>query len=176
MLIVDLDDTLVASTKLNNDAYNYALEKFGFAEINSNNRITREDLKSIRHDILQKIIAEKQNYFIKEWLAFRLTINRRLLLKMQAVGKDNCFVWTRSSRSRALSMISGLKIDGFISGVIFDDKTDFTKSAKLLRTHTGADRVILYENERIKGLKIVDYIRDGNFNVNGYAAKLTDVI
>ena len=32
-LLIDLDDTLVNTTTLNNDAYNYALEKFGDKQI-----------------------------------------------------------------------------------------------------------------------------------------------
>ena len=43
-ILIDLDDTLVNTTSLNNDAYNYALEKFGFKRINKNERITRDIL------------------------------------------------------------------------------------------------------------------------------------
>lgn len=34
--LIDLDETLVNTTPLNNDAYNYALEKFGFNRIITN--------------------------------------------------------------------------------------------------------------------------------------------
>ncbi len=37
--IFDLDETLIQSTTLNNDAYNYALEKFGFQRIITNERL-----------------------------------------------------------------------------------------------------------------------------------------
>lgn len=40
-LIVDLDDTLVHTRELNNDAYNYALEQFGYPRIESAGRITK---------------------------------------------------------------------------------------------------------------------------------------
>ncbi|MCI8476483.1 MAG: HAD hydrolase-like protein [Clostridia bacterium] len=37
--IFDLDETLIQSTTLNNDAYNYALEKFGFKSIITSERL-----------------------------------------------------------------------------------------------------------------------------------------
>ena len=42
--VVDLDDTLVLTKHLNNDAYNYALEKNGKSRIKTNKRLTRENL------------------------------------------------------------------------------------------------------------------------------------
>ena len=61
--IFDLDETLIQSTTLNNDAYNYALEKFGYPRINTSERITREELNFIPEELLRKIIKEKQKYF-----------------------------------------------------------------------------------------------------------------
>ena len=60
--IFDLDETLIQSTTLNNDAYNYALEKFGYPRINTSERITREELNFIPEELLRKIIKEKQKY------------------------------------------------------------------------------------------------------------------
>jgi len=45
--LIDLDDTLIYSTPLNNDAYNYALQKFGYQVITTKKRITREDLSFV---------------------------------------------------------------------------------------------------------------------------------
>ena len=61
--IIDLDDTLICSTKLNNDAYNYSLEKYGFNRISTTDRITRDKLTFINSELLKKIITEKQIYF-----------------------------------------------------------------------------------------------------------------
>ena len=44
--VVDLDDTLVLTKNLNNDAYNYALEKHGQKRIKTSKRITRDNLKN----------------------------------------------------------------------------------------------------------------------------------
>ena len=53
--VVDLDDTLVSSTQLNNDAYNFALEEFGYNRIITDKRITRERLGE--YNDIDKIIS-----------------------------------------------------------------------------------------------------------------------
>ncbi|MCL2630405.1 MAG: hypothetical protein FWD49_02630 [Firmicutes bacterium] len=173
MLIVDLDDTLVASTKLNNDAYNYALEKLGFAEIKTSGRITRKSLAHLSPEMLTKVISEKQNYFTRDWMPYRLTINSKLIHKMIWAGKENCFIWTKSEKGRAMAIIEKLRIDKIISGVIFDDKKDFLgKSLKLLQAHTRADTAVIYENTKLRNLKVVDSIDSKPFRVKGYLAVL----
>ncbi|MBR5439237.1 MAG: hypothetical protein IKV61_03350 [Clostridia bacterium] len=42
--VVDLDDTLVLTKNLNNDAYNFALEQNGQSRIKTKKRLTREAL------------------------------------------------------------------------------------------------------------------------------------
>lgn len=63
---VDLDDTLINSTNLNNDAYNFALEKYGYSRIVTSERLTREKFKFIDKLKLDKIIELKQLYFCQD--------------------------------------------------------------------------------------------------------------
>lgn len=84
--IFDLDDTLIYSTALNNDAYNYALEKFGYPRINTSKRLTREKLKFISSEKLKKIIEEKQKYFTGEWLSYRVILNSELIERIKKYG------------------------------------------------------------------------------------------
>ena len=63
--VVDLDDTLVLTKNLNNDAYNYALEKHGQKRIKITKRITREKLIKKPG---KKLIDDKQKYFAQKWL------------------------------------------------------------------------------------------------------------
>ena len=58
--VVDLDDTLVLTKNLNNDAYNFSLEKNGKSRIKTNKRLTRESLDETPS---KKLITDKQNYF-----------------------------------------------------------------------------------------------------------------
>ena len=63
--VVDLDDTLVSTKNLNNDAYNYALEQNGQSRIKTSKRLTRENLGET---LSKKLIADKQNYFTQNGL------------------------------------------------------------------------------------------------------------
>ena len=65
--VVDLDDTLVLTKNLNNDAYNFALEQNDKKRIKTNKRLTRETLGEI---FSKKLIADKQNYFTQKWLKY----------------------------------------------------------------------------------------------------------
>ena len=136
--VVDLDDTLVSSTKLNNDAYNYALEKYGFAKIENLGRITRDKLNFLDNKKLNDIVAEKQNYFSQKWLPYRVVLNKRLIEKLKKFSKENCCIWTKADNRRARAIISLFKLKRFFKGVIFDDKTDFNKSIKKLKKLTKA--------------------------------------
>ena len=67
--VVDLDDTLVLTKNLNNDAYNYALEQNRQRRIKTNNRLTR---KNFGETPSKKLITDKQNYFIQKWLKYKM--------------------------------------------------------------------------------------------------------
>lgn len=72
--IVDLDDTLVLTKNLNNDAYNYALEQNGQSRIKTNKRLTRENLSQAPS---KKLISVKQNYFTQKWLKYEWLLTKR---------------------------------------------------------------------------------------------------
>lgn len=91
---VDLDDTLVSSTQLNNDAYNFALEEFGYDRIVTDKRITRERLGE--YNDIDKIISLKQQYFTLAWLPYRLVTNNTLIEKLVLNKKENCYLWTKA--------------------------------------------------------------------------------
>ena len=69
--VIDLDDTLVLTKNLNNDAYNFALEQNGQKRIRTNNRLTRENFDGTPS---KKLITDKQNYFTQKWLKYRVPI------------------------------------------------------------------------------------------------------
>ena len=87
---IDLDDTLISSTTLNNDAYNFALEYFGYDRIITNERITRNTIKDYLN--LDQIIELKQKYFSRDWLPYRIVLNSDLIYKLKNYGKSNCYL------------------------------------------------------------------------------------
>ncbi len=94
--VVDLDDTLVLTKNLNNDAYNFALEKNGQKRFSSNKRITREDLNNIPKN---QIITDKQNYFTQKWLKYRVVVNEDILDLLKTQDKANCYLWTSADKN-----------------------------------------------------------------------------
>lgn len=171
-LFVDLDDTLVSSTKLNNDAYNFALEKFKNFRIQTNERITREKLKGFAIKELENIIKEKQQYFSLAWLKYRVVINEKLINKIKEKGKSNSFVWTAADKDRTEVMLKQLGLHKLFSQIIYDAKTDFDASIKLLSERAKSRHFIICENNWLffqnKEAKIVDKIEDDFFNVRFY--------
>ncbi len=62
--VVDLDDTLLLTKNLNNDAYNFALEHNEQKRISSNKRITKENLKIKTASTLLAVFFTV-NYYIR---------------------------------------------------------------------------------------------------------------
>lgn len=170
--IFDLDDTLISSTALNNDAYNYALEKYGYPRFNTNGRLTRDRFKFIPTPILNKIIREKQRYFTSRWLPYRIILNTELFDKLKDYEKDNCYLWTKASPHRVESILKYCGLRKFFNKVIFDDKIKFHNSIRILQAIVHANEFVIYEDNHKffdgERAKIIDLIRTDHFNVAGY--------
>ncbi len=171
-IFVDLDDTLINSTKLNNDAYNYALEKFGYNKYITNDRITRVDLKGINEKTLSEIISLKQEYFTSNWLSYRVVKNENLINKLSKFGQNNCFLWTKADKDRVQKVLQKCDLKNLFHQIIFDSKNCFEQSISKLKEITKSKEFIIYENNHLffadQNLKIVDKIKNKNFDVKGY--------
>lgn len=170
--VFDLDETLIQSTNLNNDAYNYALEKFGYPRIITSERLTREKLNFIPSTLLQKIIKEKQKYFTSEWLPYRITINTELVELIRGYGRKNCYLWTKASKNRVKSILKYCFLDNLFNKIIFDDKTSYQASIEKLKAVTHSDKFIIYENNHNlfdnECVKIIEQLKTQSFNVTEY--------
>ena len=105
--VVDLDDTLVLTKNLNNDAYNFALEQNGQRRIKTNNRLTRENFGETDS---KKLITDKQNYFAQKWLKYRVVVNEDILDLLKTQDKANCYLWTSADKSRAEYILKELDL------------------------------------------------------------------
>lgn len=174
-VFVDFDDTLVGTTELNNDAYNFALERNYFNRIVTKDRITRKSLPTTDIEKLNEIVRIKQKYFCEKWLPYRVVINYKLLERIRRKNA-RCFIWTMSSEDRVLKTIETLNIKDCFQDIIFDKKNNFSESIKLLHDKVKFDDCIIYENNDVycKNQKciVVDRIKDSNFDVNGYYVKV----
>lgn len=170
--IVDLDDTLVSSTSLNNDSYNFALEQCNFERLSTSARITREKLNFIDNATLKSIIQLKQNYFSQQWLSCRVVLNKLLIDKLLVNKKGNCYLWTKANKDRAYKIVDYCKLDNYFKDIIFDNKLTFETSMQKLRQITNSNQFIIYENNKgfffNKDCIIVDSIKTNIFDINGY--------
>lgn len=177
ILVSDLDDTLVYSTNLNNDAYNFALEKFGYPRVDDTARITRECLDNVPRQILKQIVEEKQQYFSLNWMKYRLILNNPLLKILKRNGKQNCILWTKANKERANAIIDAFALNKIFKDIIFDDKTNFKKSIKRIKVLTDENKIIFYENEEssfqnYKPIRIIDTTKTDIFDVKGYLVRI----
>ncbi len=170
--IFDLYETLIQSTTLNNDAYNYALEKFGFQRIITNERLTRNNLGLIPSVLLKRIVTEKQKYFTRALLPYRITLNVELFDALKMYGKKNCYLWTKASKNRVKSIFKFCGLDKLFNKIILDNKTSFRTSIKRLKALTHSDMFVVYENDDKffdgEQVKTVKHIKSKDFDVKKY--------
>ena len=157
--VVDLDDTLVLTKNLNNDAYNFALEQNGQKRIRTNNRLTRENFNGTAS---KKLIIDKQNYFAQKWLKYRVVVNEEILNLLKNQDKENCFLWTSADKNRAEYILKELDLAKYFNKVIYDDKKDLNISLKRLKDITKSNVFLIFEDndemfnfylEKRRGLK-----------------------
>jgi beta-phosphoglucomutase-like phosphatase (HAD superfamily) len=172
ILVVDLDDTLVNTSLLNNDAYNYALEQYGYDVVESEERLTREELSFVKSEHLRKIIRCKQNYFKRHWLSYRVVMNNTLLEIISKNGKNNSYLWTSANKKRAEAIVNACKLNQFFNKIIFDNKKSFVASMYKLKDLTHSNEFIIYENNDNffceTKFKSIDCIKSNFFNVKAY--------
>ncbi len=170
-VIVDMDDTLVATRDLNNDSYNYALEYYGYPRISNVLRINR-NIIDVDKNKLEKIIEIKQKYFCEKWLSYRVFLNNILIDKLLYYGRDNCYLWTAATPNKTIKIIKEFELDKYFNKIIYDNKLNFDQSIKILKENTSDSRFLIYENNKDffagKNINIVDKICNDLFNVNGY--------
>ena len=141
--VVDLDDTLVLTKNLNNDAYNFVLEQNGQKRIKASKRLTRENLGET---LSKKLIADKQNYFAQKWLKYRVVVNKEILSILQNQDKENCYLWTSADINRAEYILKELDLYKYFNKVIYDDKKDLNSSLKRLKDITKSNVFLIFED------------------------------
>ena len=157
---IDLDDTLVNTTLLNNNAYNFALEKFGYERIVTDKRITRKDLH-IDNELLHKIIEEKQNYFTQDWLKYRTIINQDLIDFIGKQDKNKCYIWTKADKKRAYAVIKQCGLYNYFNDVIFDDKSDLNVSIQRLKQISKGNNFTIFDDNEL----LLNFNKENKYSV-----------
>lgn len=117
--LVDLDGTLVFTDFLNNESYNYSLQKNGLDLILNEKRITRQVIQdyypAIAPNILNRIIQQKQEYFLHHITSIDKNIFMFDILA--GLGKRKCFLWTAADRIRAEGIISEFRLKSLFNDI-----------------------------------------------------------
>lgn len=174
--VVDLDDTLVLTKNLNNDAYNFALEQNGQRRIKTNNRLTRENFDETAS---KKLIIDKQNYFAQKWLKYRVVINEEILNLLNNQDKENCYLWTSADKNRADFILKELDLYKYFNKVIYDDKKDLNSSLKRLKDITKSNVFLIFEDNdglfKDQFIKIKLVLISRFFMVNKYLISMESI-
>lgn len=173
--VVDLDDTLVLTKNLNNDAYNFALEQNGHRRIKTKKRLTRENLGETPS---KKLITDKQNYFAQKWLKYRVVVNEELLNLLKNQDKENCFLWTSADKNRAEYLLKELDLDKYFNKIIYDDKKDLNSSLKRLKDITKSNAFIIFEDNKkfLKKSTSCEGVENIKYKIRKYYIKVNDFI
>ena len=173
--VVDLDDTLVLTKNLNNDAYNFALEQNGQRRIKTNNRLTRENFDETDS---KKLIIDKQNYFAQNWLKYRVVVNEDILDLLKTQDKANCYLWTSADKSRAEYILKELNLYKYFNKVIYDDKKDLNSSLKRLKDITKSNVFLIYEDNDALFKKTIlrERVESDKFKSKKYCIRANDFI
>ncbi len=167
--VVDLDDTLVSTKNLNNDAYNFALENNGRKRLKTGKRLTRENLGGTPNE---KIITDKQKYFAQKWLKYRVVVNQEILSLLKKQERKNCYLWTSADKERADLILKELDLYIYFNRIIFDNKEDLDTSLKRLKDITKSNVFIIFEDSyalyKKKGVNFIGKDNSEIFNINTY--------
>lgn len=129
--VFDLDNTLVFTDALNNEAYNFVLKKFGLSEIRNVERITREVVFQKYPEVEKwkdEIIALKQNFFLNN--LERTFPARELLIKLKNSEKCRNILWTSAEETRVIAILEYYKIAEKFRDIVFSKKADVEKDIK----------------------------------------------
>ena len=166
---------MVLTKNLNNDAYNFALEKNGKSRIKTNKRLTRENLRGIANEI---VVNDKQNYFTQKWLKYRVVVNEDILDLLKTQDKANCYLWTSADKNRADFILKELDLYKYFNKVIYDGKKDLNSSLKRLKDITKSKVFLIFEDNEKFFKKTIsrERVESDKFKVKKYYIKANNFI
>lgn len=160
--IFDLDNSLIYTDALNNDAYNFALNMLGITQIVDCKRLTRDVIFTKYPDLnnhqRNKIVELKQKYFVNN---LKLTIPNKSLLKVLEVQNvERCILWTCADKARVLAVLEYYKINNAFKKILFSNKVEVMKDIETICEilECNVDNLVFYEdNQRvIQDLKLLN--------------------
>lgn len=149
-LVFDLDNTLIFTNALNNEAYNYALEYCNLHKITNYIRIERSVILEVYPSLditqLDKIIELKQNYFLEN--INKTKPNLELINILKSNKKQDCVLWSSADKKRAKALLDYYKIKNAFNYEIYTDKKDIKKDIEniCIKLSCKKEDLLVYED------------------------------
>ena len=148
--VFDLDNTLVYTDSLNNEAYNFALRQQNREEINNVKRITRENVFSryiLSENQQKRLISEKQQYFIRH--LDQLVKNEKLIRFIKSVSPQVCVLWTRAEVIRVEAILEEIQLKDHFSRIFYSKKNNIQEDLQEICEYFNCNKkdLVLYDDE-----------------------------
>lgn len=161
VFVFDMDNTLIKTNKANNLAYFEAISLLPGVQnydINYDERLTREKLKTIFPDLtstqLCEIIARKEQYFESHIKETELNHNLMMLLKQHYYKDHHTILLTNSRARRAISLCNHYKLTKyFVRRFFYEDYCIGNKYTFLKSLGYDLQNIVLYENDGCRALE-----------------------
>ena len=174
--VFDLDNTLVMTNILNNDAYNYALTTLRMPPINTHARITRKVVFELYPHLPEikknQIVELKQNYF-KDNLNHSQP-NLDLINFLQSKTSSHCILWTSADKVRVIDLLMHYKIDKNFISVLYSNKFEIYEDTKEICKifNCSSKQLIFFEDDEniINRLQLLEqkvFTSKCKINLNG---------
>jgi len=169
-LVFDLDNTLVFTDKLNNEAYNQSLIYFGLSALNDYKRITRKVVINTYYHLsssqINDIIRMKQEYFIKNMHITEL--NYQLVNILKSYKNESCILWTSAEEIRVQALLEHHNISDEFCSIIYSDKKNVADDVDRICELMSClpEHLMFFENDldvinEINVLKMICYSIEG---------------
>ena len=150
--VFDLDNTLIFTDALNNEAYNFILKKFGLSEIQNVERITREVVFQKYPEVEKwkdEIIVLKQKFFLDH--LERTFPARELFIKLENSEKCRNILWTSAEKTRVIAILEYYKITEKFRDIVFSKKVDVEKDImKICRIFECSQEDVIFFDDNLR--------------------------
>lgn len=150
--VFDLDNTLIYTDSLNNDSYNYALNRQGLAPIKGCKRLTQDIIfhryRDMNNAQKNEIIESKQEYFVNN---LNSTVpNTSLLQVLKAQSVESCMLWTSANKTRVLAILEYYNICNAFRKILYSNKIEVTQDINKICELFECDleQLVFYEDNR----------------------------
>lgn len=157
--VFDLDNTLIYTNLLNNNSYNYALNRQGLGSISNCERITRDIVfmkyPHMNNEQIEEIIKLKQEFFVNNLQDTKP--NKSLLSILKSQDANYCVLWTSADETRVQALLEYYIVSTAFKKILFSNKINVLQDIEKMCELFGckSEQLVFYEDnwETIKKLQ-----------------------